>query len=65
MLEQMYFKVSQVAELLGISRSAAYDLIRTNVIPAVHIGNVLRVSRRALEELEHHLTEPAQQENYQ
>ncbi len=62
MAEQMYYKVSQVAELLGISRSAAYELVREGVIPAVHLGGMLRVSRRALEELDERLSGQAQQE---
>jgi len=37
MTEQMYFKVSQVAEMLGISRSSAYELVRRGVIPSIKL----------------------------
>lgn len=43
-------RVREVAERLSISRSAAYDLIRRGVIPAVHISErITRVDPAALE----------------
>jgi excisionase family DNA binding protein len=38
----------EVARLLGISRTKAFQLMSTGVIPVVRIGRCVRVSRRAL-----------------
>lgn len=43
-------KVKEVAALLRISRSQAYELIARRVIPSVRLGKSIRVSRAALEE---------------
>ena len=40
-----------VAEELEISRSRAYELIKSGAIPSVRIGNSLRVPRAALERM--------------
>ena len=42
-------KVEEVAQILGISKSFAYQLMRTGQIPTVHIGRSRRVKRRDLE----------------
>jgi len=42
-------KVEEVAQTLGISRSFAYQLMRTGQIRTVHIGQSRRVKRRDLE----------------
>lgn len=41
--------VSQVAEILGVSKARAYALIADGSIPAVRLRRQLRVSRGALE----------------
>jgi len=41
----------EVAEELAVSRSRAYELIKSGVIPSVRIGNSLRVPRAALEQM--------------
>ncbi len=48
-----YLKVPEVAKVLRIARSRAYDLVANGTIPAVRIGRSVRVSRS---ELEHWLT---------
>lgn len=35
--------VSQMQTMLGISRHAAYDLVNSGQIPAIRIGNSLRI----------------------
>lgn len=40
---RLLYKVKEVAEMLGIGRSKAYDLIRAGDIPAVRVGSSLRV----------------------
>lgn len=44
-----YLKVPEVAEVLRIARSRAYELVGSGEIPSVRIGRSVRVSRRELE----------------
>ncbi len=44
-----YLKVPEVAEVLRIARSRAYELVADGKIPSVRIGRSVRVSRRELE----------------
>lgn len=44
-----YLKVPEVAEVLRIARSRAYELVGNGEIPSVRIGRSVRVSRRELE----------------
>jgi excisionase family DNA binding protein len=37
------YKVEEVAELLRISRNAAYDLVARKEIPSIRVGRLLRV----------------------
>ena len=51
-MERLTFTIPEVAELLGISRSAAYELVAAGTIPAVPIGSRRRlVARHTIEEL--------------
>jgi excisionase family DNA binding protein len=43
--------VTEMAALLGISRSKAYACVRTGIIPAIHIGRRVVVPRRVVDEL--------------
>ncbi|MCA3748993.1 MAG: helix-turn-helix domain-containing protein [Rubrobacter sp.] len=43
-----WLKVPEVAEVLRIARSRAYELVADGEIPAVKIGRSVRVSRKAL-----------------
>jgi excisionase family DNA binding protein len=54
--EHKCLKVPEVAEVLRIARSQAYELVANRGIPAVKIGRSVRVSRK---ELERWLFEPA------
>ncbi len=47
--QQEYLKVPEVAELLKIARSRAYELVASGEIPAVKIGRSVRVSRKELD----------------
>lgn len=42
-------KVPEVALLLGIGRTKAYELVAKGVIPSVQLDGMVRVPRRALE----------------
>ncbi|MGH3147052.1 MAG: helix-turn-helix domain-containing protein [Rubrobacter sp.] len=44
-----WLKVPEVAEVLRIARSRAYDLVGTGEIPAVKIGRSVRVNRKELD----------------
>lgn len=37
-MEKMVYSIQEVAELLGISRSYAYELVRNGTIPALVLG---------------------------
>ena len=44
-----YLKVPEVAEILRVARSRAYELVADGEIPAVKIGRSVRVSRKELD----------------
>ncbi|BBL79468.1 excisionase [Rubrobacter xylanophilus] len=44
-----WLKVPEVAEVLRIARSRAYELVASGEIPAVRIGRSVRVSRKELD----------------
>ena len=50
-MERCTYTVSEVAELLGISRSSAYECVRRGEIPAVVLGRRLVVPRHAVDAL--------------
>lgn len=47
--EHEYLKVPEVAKVLRIARSRAYELVANGEIPAVKIGRSVRISRRDLD----------------
>ena len=47
--EKLTYSVPEVAEILGIGRSAAYQGIRTGQIPSVKIGKRIIVPKVALQ----------------
>jgi excisionase family DNA binding protein len=50
MVEQHeYLKVPEVAEVLRIARSRAYEMVARGEIPSVRIGRSVRVSRKELD----------------
>jgi excisionase family DNA binding protein len=44
-----WLKVPEVAEVLRIARSRAYELVADGEIPAVKIGRSVRVNRKELD----------------
>jgi excisionase family DNA binding protein len=44
-----WLKVPEVAEVLRIARSRAYELVANGEIPAIKIGHSVRVSRKELD----------------
>ena len=49
--EPMFFRLSEAARMLSMSRSAAYDALRKGALPAVQNAGKWRVPRKALERL--------------
>jgi excisionase family DNA binding protein len=47
--QREWLKVPEVAQVLRIARSRAYELVGSGEIPSVRIGRSVRVSRRQLE----------------
>lgn len=47
-MERMLLRPVEVAELLGIGRSRAYELIGSGVIPSLRIGASVRVPHDSL-----------------
>ncbi len=51
--DKLTFSVPETAELLGISRALAYELVARNEIPAIRLGRRLVVPRHAIDSLLH------------
>lgn len=51
MIERRTLTVPEVAQMLGISRGAAYKAARSGELPAVRIGDRFVIPRSALEKL--------------
>lgn len=49
-MEKLLLKPAEVAELIGVSRSRAYELIGAGVLPVVKLGASVRVPTTALRE---------------
>ena len=50
-MDRLTFTVCEVAELLGISRTSAYECVRRGEIPSITLGRRLVVSRAVIERL--------------
>lgn len=48
-LQPLLLNVSQVARLLGLSRTTVYALIKAQELPVVRFGRVVRVSPESLQ----------------
>ena len=49
MNERWFYRVSEIGELLGCSKTKAYQLVASGAIASTRIGSLLRVPREALE----------------
>jgi excisionase family DNA binding protein len=50
-LSKLTYSVPEVAGLLGISRTSAYEAVRRGEIPALTFGRRILVTRAAIEDL--------------
>ena len=48
MAEQLLYRPTEAAEVIGVSRARCYELIAAGVIPSIRIGTSIRVPRVAL-----------------
>jgi excisionase family DNA binding protein len=48
--DRLLLRVPEAAELLGVSRSRAYELVYSGEIPAIRLGKSLRIPLQALRE---------------
>ena len=48
--QRLTLTVPEVAEIVGVSRAHAYELIRLGRIPSIRLGRRLIVPRKALED---------------
>ena len=50
-MDKLTYTVTEVAELLGISRTSAYECVRRGEIPSLRLGRRLLVTRAGFEQL--------------
>jgi excisionase family DNA binding protein len=43
-MERLLLRVSETADILGIGKSTAYELVATGELPSLKIGKAIRVS---------------------
>lgn len=48
--QRRVYTVKEIAEILGISKNAAYDLVKSNGFVTVRIGKTIRVSIESFDE---------------
>ena len=63
-MSRLTYTVPEAAEMLGISRSSAYECVKRGELPAIALGRRIVITRSALEQLlgivlEHRLDELA------
>ncbi|MFC1986392.1 helix-turn-helix domain-containing protein [Chloroflexota bacterium] len=47
--KRLCVSVTEVAEMLGLSRNNAYDLVKTKQLPSIRFGKRILIPRAALE----------------
>ena len=48
--EQRTYKVEEIAEILNIGRTFAYNLVKEGQFKIVRVGNAIRISKRSFDE---------------
>lgn len=49
-LNQRTYRVDEIASLLGIGRTSAYNLVKQGLFKTVRIGTSIRVSKKSFDE---------------
>ena len=47
--EKRTYTVSEIAEILGIGKSSAYNLVKENTFRTIRIGKTIRISRKSFD----------------
>lgn len=50
-MKRLTVTVTEAAEILGVSRTSAYELVRAGALPSVRLGRRIVIRRTTLEEL--------------
>jgi excisionase family DNA binding protein len=50
-LEKLTFNVDEAGKALGISRSLAYEMVRTGKLPVIRFGKRMLIPRKAVENM--------------
>lgn len=50
-MERLTVTVTEAAEILGVSRTSAYELVRAGTLPSVRLGRRILIRRTTVEEL--------------
>lgn len=58
-LKSKYLSVSEVAAILGMSRTAVYKKIKRGDIKAIRLGKTIGISRHLLTNINSHVIDPA------
>lgn len=48
--DKRVYRVDEIAEILGISNSSAYDLVKKGYFKTVRIGTAIRISKKSFDE---------------
>ena len=48
--EKRTYKVEEIAEMLDIGKSSAYELVKQNLFKTVRIGTTIRISKSSFDE---------------
>lgn len=50
MMEKLVYSITEAAEVLGISKSHAYELVKQNKLPVVELGKRRVIIKESLEQ---------------
>lgn len=48
-VRKSFYRISELAEILNLGRTATYQLVRSGKIPTIRIGRAIRIPVEALE----------------
>ncbi len=63
--ERIFLRISEAAEIAGIGRSKAYELVAKGEWPSVHIGRSARVPAEGLQEWARRKVEESRVESFE
>jgi excisionase family DNA binding protein len=51
MNERLFYRVTELAELIGCSKTKAYELVASGAVPSTRIGGLLRIPAEAVRKM--------------